>query len=233
MRGAIRFARSAESGVKALRRILVIEDDPKTGTTLELYLRHAGYKAEIVPTGDEGFARARRTKPDLIILDLMLPGLNGVEICRALREESAVPIIMLTARSTEEDKLRGLAVGADDYVTKPFSPREVVARVTTVLRRSRALTEDGDLTLDPDARELTLRGLSVPLTTAEFDILHMLLRSPGRVFTRSELTHDEEALERTVDVHIKNLRRKIEDDRANPRRIVTVFGVGYKYVPTR
>jgi DNA-binding response OmpR family regulator len=219
--------------VKALRRILVIEDDPKTGTTLELYLRQAGYKAEIERTGHEGLTRARRTKPDLIILDLMLPGLNGVDICRALREESAVPIIMLTARSTEEDKLRGLAVGADDYVTKPFSPREVVARVTTVLRRSRALTEDGDLTLDPEARELMLRGLRVPLTTVEFDILQTLLHSPGRVFTRNELIHDEESRERTVDVHIKNLRRKIEDDRANPRRIVTVFGVGYKYVRTR
>jgi DNA-binding response OmpR family regulator len=219
-----------ESQVKALRRILVIDDDPKTGTTLEPYLRQAGYKAEIAPMGYAGLARARQTKPDLIIFDHMLPGLHGADICRALHDHSAVPIIMLTARSTEEDKLRGLAVGADDYVTKPFSPREVVARVTTVLRRSRALAEDGDLTLDPDTREVTLRGVTVRLTTAEFNILQTLIRSPERVFTRDELMLDDEALERTVDVHIKNLRKKIEDERANPRRIVTVFGVGYKYV---
>jgi DNA-binding response OmpR family regulator len=219
--------------VKPLRRILVIEDDPKTGASLEMYLRHGGYRAEVARSGDEGLERARRERPDLIILDLMLPGVSGIEICRTLREESDVPIIMLTARSTEEDKLRGLGVGADDYVTKPFSPREVVARVGAVLRRSRSVRADGDLELDPDAREVTLRGENVPLTAAEFRILEKFLRAPGRVFTRDELLSGEEALDRTVDVHIKNLRRKIEDDRANPTRILTVFGVGYKYVATR
>jgi DNA-binding response OmpR family regulator len=219
--------------VKPARHILVIEDDPKTGASLAMYLDHAGYKAAIARTGDEGLARARREKPDLVILDLMLPGVSGFEICQALRETSAIPIIMLTARATEEDTLRGLALGADDYVTKPFSPREVVARVAAVLRRGRAIQEDGDLVIDADTREVTLRGQPVTLTAAEFDILQTFVRSPGRVFTREELLRGDEALDRTVDVHIKNLRRKIEDDRANPTRIVTVFGVGYKYVPPR
>ena len=217
-------------GVKPLRRILVIEDDPKTGSALEMYLRHGGYRAEVARTGDDGLERARREKPDLIILDLMLPGMSGLEICRALREESEIPIIMLTARSTEDDKLRGLDLGADDYVTKPFSPREVVARVGAVLRRSRNAFHDGDLDLDPESHEVTLRGENVALTAAEFHILEKFLRAPGRVFTRDELLQGDEALDRTVDVHIKNLRRKIEDDRGNPTRIVTVFGVGYKYV---
>jgi DNA-binding response OmpR family regulator len=213
------------------RHILVIEDDPKTGAVLEMYLDHAGYKPALARTGDEGLARARRERPDLVILDLMLPGLNGFEICQALRETSPVPIIMLTARSTEDDKLRGLALGADDYVTKPFSPREVVARVAAVLRRGRTMQEDGDLAIDAEAHEVTLRGQPVTLTAAEFHILQQFIRSPGRVFTRDELLRGDDALDRTIDVHIKNLRRKIEDDRANPTRIVTVFGVGYKYVP--
>ncbi len=218
------------------RRILVVEDDPKTGAAVELYLRHAGFEVHIAPTGGEGLARAQRERPDAMILDLMLPGINGLEICRALRAESAMPIIILTARSTEDDKLRGLELGADDYVTKPFSPRELVARVHAVLRRSNGTTravEDGSLTLDSDAHEVTLRGKPVSLTAAEFRILERLLLSPNRVFTRDELIEDSDALDRTVDVHIKNLRRKIEDDRTNPTRIVTVTGVGYKYVPQR
>jgi DNA-binding response OmpR family regulator len=220
------------------RRILIIEDDAKTAASIEMYLRHDGYAAEVARSGDDGLARAKREPPDLVVLDLMLPGLNGFEVCRALRAGSAVPIIMLTARSTEDDKLKGLELGADDYVTKPFSPRELVARVSAVLRRSdaperRAAREDGDLLLDPDSREVRLRGELVALTVAEFRILETLLRAPNRVFTRDELMHGDDALDRTVDVHIKNLRRKIEDDRARPTRIVTVFGVGYKYVPQR
>ena len=198
-----------------------------------MYLDHAGYKATLVRAGDEGLARAHREKPDLVILDLMLPGMNGYDVCHALRETSAIPIIMLTARSTEDDTLRGLTLGADDYMTKPFSPRELVARVGAVLRRARAIHEDGDLVLDPDAREVTLRGRAVTLTTAEFEILETFVRFPRRVFTRDELLRGDETLDRTVDAHIKNLRRKIEDDRTNPTRIVTVFGVGYKYVPAR
>src|SRR5207302_7319213 len=198
------------------------------------HLRHAGSEAAVARSGDDGLARARRDPPALVILDLMLPGLNGFEVCRALRASSAVPIIMLTARSTEDDKLRGLELGADDYVTKPFSPREVVARVHAVLRRSEtasplpAVRRHGDLSLDTNARQLVLRGEVVTLTSAEYRILERLLRWPGRVFTRDELMDGEDARDRTVDVHIKNLRRKIEEDRAHPRRIVTVFGIGYK-----
>ncbi|HEX7421301.1 MAG TPA: response regulator transcription factor [Thermoanaerobaculia bacterium] len=221
-------------------RILIVEDDAKTSASIEMYLRHEGYRTELARTGDEGLARARSTKPDLVILDLMLPGLNGLEVCRGIRGSSKTPIIMLTARSTEDDKLRGLDLGADDYVTKPFSPRELVARVRAVLRRTESTDEDklmaGDVALDPSTRDVTVRGESVALTAAEFQLLEALVRAPGRVFSRDDLTRrafgeSYEGLDRTVDVHIKNLRRKIEKDRANPTRIVTVFGVGYKFVP--
>jgi two-component system, OmpR family, alkaline phosphatase synthesis response regulator PhoP len=219
--------------VASARRILIIEDDPKTASVLDLYLRNAGYRTMIAATGDEGLALARSQRPDLVLLDLMLPGMGGLEVCRRVREVSPLPIIMLTARSTEEDKLRGLGLGADDYIAKPFSPREVVARVAAVLRRSGASFSDGDLSLDPESREVVLRGERVVLTAVEFAILEKFLRAPGRVFTRDELLRGEDALDRTVDVHIKNLRRKIEVDRAKPTRIVTVFGVGYKFVAAR
>jgi len=219
------------AGVRA-RRILIVEDDAKTSASIEMYLRHEGYRTDVARTGDEGLACARQQAPDLVILDLMLPGRNGLEVCAALRTQSKLPIIMLTARSTEDDKLLGLESGADDYVTKPFSPRELVARVRAVLRRVDPQDEEplvaGDLILDRAAREVVVRGESIDLTAAEFRLLETLMRSPGRVFTRDELV--EGGLDRTVDVHIKNLRRKIELDRANPARIVTVFGVGYKFV---
>jgi len=214
------------------RRILIVEDDPKTSASIEMYLRHEGYRTDVARSGDEGLARARQQAPDLVILDLMLPGKNGLEVCGALRVESKLPIIMLTARSTEDDKLIGLESGADDYVTKPFSPRELVARVRAVLRRAEPAGEEpltaGNIVLDRETREVNVRGTSVALTAAEFRLLETLMRSPGRVFTRDELV--EGGLDRTVDVHIKNLRRKIELDRANPARIVTVFGTGYKFV---
>ena len=214
------------------RRILIVEDDAKTSASIEMYLRHEGYRTDVARTGDEGLTRARRQPPDLVILDLMLPGKNGLEVCAALRVETKLPIIMLTARSTEDDKLIGLETGADDYVTKPFSPRELVARVRAVLRRVEPTDEEpliaGDVTLDRATRDVIVRGTSVSLTAAEFRLLETLMRAPGRVFTRDELV--EGGLDRTVDVHIKNLRRKIEIDRANPTRIVTVFGVGYKFV---
>jgi two-component system alkaline phosphatase synthesis response regulator PhoP len=231
----------------SLRRILVIEDEAKTGAAIELYLRHAGFRVALARSGADGLALARRDRPDLLILDLMLPGIDGLEICRALRAESAVPIIMLTARSTEEDKLRGLDLGADDYVTKPFSPRELVARVRAVLRRSAAAlaalaadtpTEElvcGELRLDTARCEATLRGEPVALTPAELRLLAALMRAPGRVLTREQLLQrafgeSHEGLERTIDAHVKNLRRKIEEDRAHPRRLLTVFGHGYKLV---
>ncbi len=222
-------------------RILIVEDDVKTGASIELYLRHDGYQTDLARAGDEALARARERRPDLVILDLMLPRLSGIEVCRALRAESNVPVIMLTARSTEEDKLRGLDMGADDYVTKPFSPRELIARVRAVLRRAEPRDHEekiaaGDLVLDPSARDVVVRGQSVTLTGAEFRLLETLVRAPGRVFTRDELMRRAfgdgyDGLDRTVDVHIKNLRKKIEEDRANPVRIVTVFGAGYKFVP--
>ncbi len=204
-----------------------------------MYLRHEGYRTDLARTGSDGLARARQDRPDLVILDLMLPGLNGLEVCRELRSESRVPIIMLTARSTEQDKLRGLDIGADDYVTKPFSPRELIARVRAVLRRTEVSQEPasaGDVNVDPKSREVRVRGELVACTAAEFRLLDALVRSPGRVFSREELMQRAfgdtwEGLDRTIDVHIKNLRKKIEEDRANPSRIVTVFGTGYKFVP--
>ncbi|TMQ13267.1 MAG: response regulator transcription factor [Deltaproteobacteria bacterium] len=200
-----------------------------------MYLRHGGFRTAIARTGTEALDKAREP-PDLIVLDLMLPDVGGLDICKVLRASSHVPIIMLTARSTEDDKLLGLELGADDYITKPFSPRELVARVRVVLRRFEPVADTlvcGDLALDPETRELRVRGVPVALTAAELRILEALLRAPGRVFSRDELVQrafgsSYNALDRTIDVHIKNLRKKIEDDRANPKRIVTVFGLGYK-----
>ena len=221
-----------------VRRILIVEDEPKTAASIEMYLRHAGFRTEVARSGPDGLARARSDKPDLMVLDVMLPGLGGLEVCRAMRAESSVPIILLTARSTENDKLLGFELGADDYVTKPFSPRELVARVGVVLRRLEPPDDklvSGDLTLDPAAHEVLLRGAPVALTAAEFRLVETLMRSPGRVFTRDELMHrvcgaSYDGLDRTIDVHIKNVRKKLEADRTNPKRIVTVFGLGYKFV---
>jgi DNA-binding response OmpR family regulator len=229
---------AVEWAVARARRILIVEDDAKTAASVDMYLRHDGFRTDVARSGPEALDKAKAGKPDLIILDLMLPGLGGLDVCRTLRAGSAVPIIMLTARSTEHDKLLGLELGADDYVTKPFSPRELVARVRVVLRRLE-LPDDkivaGDLVLDPAARELVVRGEPVALTAAEFRLVETLMRAPGRVFTRDELMQralgeSYDRLDRTIDVHIKNVRKKIEVDRANPRRIVTVFGLGYKFV---
>jgi two-component system OmpR family response regulator len=168
----------------------------------------------------------------------MLPALDGLAVCRTLRAESQVPIILLTARATEDDKLRGLELGADDYVTKPFSPRELVARVRVVLRRFEPAEDrivSGDLVLDLAARDVVVRGEHAALTAAEFRLVEVLMRAPGRVFTRDELMQralggSYDGFDRTIDVHIKNLRKKLEVDRGNPKRIVTVFGLGYKFV---
>jgi two-component system, OmpR family, alkaline phosphatase synthesis response regulator PhoP len=227
--------------VAPARRILIVEDDRKTAASIDMYLRHGGFRTDVARTGAEGLDRARDGKPDLVVLDLMLPGLGGLELCRTLRAESVVPIIMLTARSTEDDKLRGLELGADDYVTKPFSPRELVARIKAVLRRFDPAGERlcvGDLVLDLAARQVTVGGEPVALTAAELRLIEAFMRAPGRVFSRDELM--DRALggssdgldrpDRTIDAHIKNLRKKIEPDRAHPRRIVTVFGLGYKLV---
>ena len=220
------------------RRILIVEDEPKTAASVELYLRHGGFRTEVARSGPDGLARARDGKPDLVVLDVMLPGLGGLEVCKAVRAESNVPIILLTARSTEHDKLLGFELGADDYVTKPVSPRELVARVRVVLRRFEPPDDkivSGDVTLDPAAREVVVRGAPVALTAAVFRLVETLMRAPGRVFSRDELMQrvcgaSYDGLDRTIDVHIKNVRKKLEIDRTNPTRIVTVFGLGYKFV---
>jgi DNA-binding response OmpR family regulator len=192
--------------------------------------------------GREGMAAARNHSPDLIVLDLLLPGISGLDICRTLRSESAVPIIMLTALSTEPDKLAGLDLGADDYVTKPFSPRELVARVRAVLRRTAeekttrepVILTYGDVSLNLEECTVTVRGREIYPTPTEFRILTVLVREPGRVFHRTQLVekalgYDYEGLDRTVDVHILNLRRKIEQDPNRPEYIRTVYGMGYKF----
>ena len=223
------------------RKVLVVDDDKKTVAAIKLYLEHEGYETLIAHDGHQALIEARAQSPDLIVLDLMLPQVDGFDVCRRLRAASKVPIIMLTARTTEADKLRGLDLGADDYVTKPFSPRELVARVRAVLRRSDPPNDDQisivrrkDLVVDLQQREVQVRGRSITLTPTEFKLLAAFIKSPGHVFTRQELVEkafgwDYEGLDRTVDAHVMNLRRKIEPERGQQSYIVTVFGVGYKF----
>ncbi len=218
-----------------MRRVLIVDDDPKVCETLDRYLAHAGYVTASALDGAKALEVVQTFAPDLIVLDLMLPRVGGLEICRTLRETSAIPIIMLTAKTTEHDKLTGLSLGADDYLTKPFSPRELVARVEAVLRRTGTTGKTprviaGALTIDPERCEVTVAGQSVALTATELRLLLAMARVPGRVFRRDELARlalgdDFEGLERTIDAHIKNLRRKV-----GAELIVTVFGVGYKLV---
>jgi two-component system, OmpR family, response regulator ResD len=218
-------------------RVLVVEDNTRTQEAIALYLRHAGYEVDLAATGPDALAMTAERQPDLIVLDLMLPGLSGLDVCRTLRARTEVPIIMVTARTTEEDKLEGLRSGADDYVTKPFSPRELVARVATVLRRARPaprVIAAGGVEIDLTAREVRRDGEVMPMTPAEFRLLEVLASSPGRAWTRTDLAerafgHDYEALDRTIDAHIMNLRRKIERDRTKPELIQTVFGIGYRF----
>jgi two-component system alkaline phosphatase synthesis response regulator PhoP len=219
--------------------ILVVEDEVRIARLVRDYLENAGYRVLVAQRGDEGLALARTERPDLIVLDLMLPGLDGLDLCRTVRRDSLVPIIMLTARAEEADRLVGLELGADDYVVKPFSPRELVARVRAVLRRARGaeaepeLLRHGDLALDIGQHTLTVAGRPVDLTPTEFALLAAMLRAPGRVFSRLQLLdlvqgEAYEGYERTIDAHVKNLRQKIGDDPRNPRYITTVYGVGYK-----
>ena len=222
------------------RRILVVDDDPKTAELIKLYLEKDGYQVLVAYDGRQALELARQRRPDLIVLDLMLPKIDGLDICRIVRAESQTPIIMLTAKTTEDDKLLGLDLGADDYITKPFSPREVVARVRVVLRRAgedrerepRRITIR-DLEVDCVSHEARLRGDLLRLTPKEFRLLETLAKQPGRAWSRLELLElvfgfEYEGLERTVDVHIMNLRKKIERDPAQPEYIQTVYGVGYK-----
>ena len=220
------------------KKILVVDDDIKTVELVKLYLNRDGYRVLTAYDGIEALRLARESHPDLIVLDLMLPGLDGLQVCQALRAESDVPIIMLTARTTDEDKLTGLGLGADDYVTKPFSPKELAARVRAVLRRlpgERAPAEikHGELTVDFGRHEASLAGRSLNLTPIEFKLLVVLAREPGMVLSRAQLIekalgYDFEGFDRTIDVHILNLRRNLEADPSHPRYIKTVYGTGYK-----
>jgi len=221
--------------------VLVVDDDKKTVDLIRLYLEKDGYQVLTAFDGRQALDLSRRRQPGLIILDLMLPRVDGLDVCRILRSESKVPIIMLTAKTTEEDKLVGLDLGADDYVTKPFSPRELVARVRAVLRRMH--TEDdsgpaeltfGDMVVDFIRHEARIRGESIHLTPKEFKLLETMAKQPGRVFSRLELLEhafgfDYGGFERTVDVHVMNLRKKIEPDPTVPTYIQTVYGLGYKF----
>ncbi|MFC1986231.1 response regulator transcription factor [Chloroflexota bacterium] len=221
------------------KRVLVVDDDIKTVELVKLYLNRDGYRVLTAYDGVEALHLARESHPDLIVLDLMLPGIDGLEVCRTLRDESDVPIIMLTARTTDEDKLTGLGLGADDYVTKPFSPRELAARVRAVLRRlpgerGPAEIKRGGLVLNFDKWEASLAGKILNLTTVEFKLLGVLVKEPGRVFNRAELIekalgYNFEGFDRTIDVHILNLRRKLEPAPTHPRYIKTVYGAGYKF----
>jgi DNA-binding response OmpR family regulator len=218
-------------------RVLVVEDNARTQEAIALYLRHAGYEVEMAGNGVDALAAAAERRPDLIVLDLMLPGLGGLDVCRTLRASSDVPIIMVTARATENDKLEGLRSGADDYVTKPFSPRELVARVATVLRRahpSPCVIAAGGVEIDRASRTVRKDGIPIATTPAEFSLLEVLASSPGRAWTRADLGArafglEYDALDRTIDAHVMNLRRKLERDRSKPELIQTVFGVGYRF----
>jgi DNA-binding response OmpR family regulator len=219
--------------------VLVIEDDVKITNLLRLYLEREGFAVVAAYDGRAAMESAERVRPSLIILDLMLPHLDGVEVCRRLRERSDVPILMLTARVDEVDKLLGLSLGADDYVTKPFSPREVVARVKTILRRARRdvahqILRHRELEMDLERHHLRREGREVHLTPIEFKLLQALLEAPERAFSREQLLNriyafnEADVVDRTIDVHIGKLREKLGDDPARPRYIATVRGVGYK-----
>ena len=223
-----------------MKTILVVDDEPKIVSLARDYLEHAGFAVRSAFDGTSALVTARRDHPDLIVLDLGLPELDGIDVARALRKESSVPIVMLTGRSDESDKLVGLEIGADDYVTKPFSPKELVARVRAVLRRSARtapateVVRVGDVTLDMPRMRVTVAGRTVELTPSEFQLLAALAREPGRVFTRTQLLdalHGVafESYERAIDAHVKNIRRKLEPDPAAPRYLLTVYGVGYRF----
>ncbi|MEU4034306.1 response regulator transcription factor [Streptomyces collinus] len=228
-------------------RVLVVDDDPTVAEVVAGYLDRAGYTVDRAADGPAALERAAAHRPDLVVLDLMLPGMDGLEVCRRLRAHGPVPVVMLTARGDEEDRVLGLEVGADDYVTKPFSPRELVLRVDSVLRRARpAAPRDpygphgpfaaAGLSVDPAARRATKNGTELALTLREFDLLAFLLRHPGRAFAREELMREVWGWDfgdlSTVTVHVRRLRGKVEDDPARPRLIRTVWGVGYRFDAT-
>jgi DNA-binding response OmpR family regulator len=229
-----------------MARVLVVDDEATLVDTIRYNLRREGYEVQVAGDGNEALRLARAATPDLVVLDLMLPGLDGLEVCRQLRRDSTVPILMLTAKDDEVDKIVGLEVGADDYMTKPFSMRELLARVRAMLRRSRMVQQageadgaqavrSGDLEVDPLQRRVTLGEKSIQLKPKEFDLLVYLMQQRGRVLTRDQLLEKVWGYTfggdtRTVDVHIRWLREKIEEDPGTPRRLETVRGVGYRFV---
>ena len=224
-----------------MTKVLVVEDEAKIARLVRDYLEHAGFEAVVVGDGETALASARRSTPDLVVLDLGLPDRDGLDVARALRRTSGVPIVMLTARGDEIDRVVGLELGADDYVVKPFSPKELVARVRAVLRRTQAARAGGpevlrvaDVEVDLPRMRVAVAGRPVELTPTEFQLLATLARQPGRVFTRGQLldaVHGVafESYERAIDAHVKNLRRKIEPTPGHPRYLLTVHGVGYRF----
>jgi DNA-binding response OmpR family regulator len=224
-------------------KILVVDDEPNIREVVSLYLRRDGHSVVTAADGEEALRLYRQTQPDLVVLDLMLPKVSGLEVCRRIQAEERVPVVMLTARGEEEDRIVGLGIGADDYVVKPFSPRELAARVEAVLRRvnearsgsgTEKLMVFGDLRIDPNAREVKIRDAPVTLTAREFDLLHHMASHPRRVFTRDQLMETVWGYAfagdtSTVTVHIRRLREKIEPDPARPRYLQTVWGVGYRF----
>ena len=221
--------------------VLVVDDERKIRELVRSYLEREGYAVLEADTGQRALEAASRAQPDMVILDLMLPDISGEEVARSIRSVSETPIIMLTAKAGEDDRIAGLRLGADDYLVKPFSPRELVARVEAVLRRVGGVRQegamafgDGEVTIDRETREVLVGGEAVDLTRSEFDLLFALASRPGRVFSRFELVtrvqgYDYEGYDRTVDAHVKNLRKKLGDDPKGPRYVVTVTGVGYKF----
>jgi two-component system response regulator ResD len=225
-------------------KILVVDDEPNIREVVGLYLRQDGHAVVVAADGEEALRLYRQARPDLVVLDLMLPGLSGLEVCRRIQGERRVPLIMLTAKGEEEDRIVGLGVGADDYVVKPFSPRELVARVAAVLRRVNEASAGpangevlsfGELQINPNTRIVTVQGDPVTLTAREFDLLHHMASSPGRVFTRDQLMESVwgytfAAETSTVTVHVRRLREKVEADPVHPCRLLTVWGVGYRFI---
>jgi DNA-binding response OmpR family regulator len=222
-------------------RVLVVDDDLTVRDVVRRYLELAGHQVSLADNGEDALRWIAEHSPDLVVLDLMLPGIDGLEVCRRLRQHSSVPVVMLTALGEEENRIAGLQLGADDYVTKPFSPRELALRVSSVLRRARAPLAptgprelvDGDLVLDVPAHKASLRDTELALTTREFDLLTFLMSHPGEAFTREQLLEKvwgwDFGDQSTVTVHVRRLREKVEETPAKPKRIVTVWGVGYRY----
>ncbi len=236
-------SRSASQQTVASATVLVVEDDPIVRDVVIRYLKQEGYRAVQAIDGPDGLRRFAESAPDLVVLDIMLPGLDGLSLCRAIRQHAPTPIIMLTGRGEEADRIVGLELGADDYIKKPFSPRELVARQRAVLRQSPTNTEPDakkltfdDLEIDPGAREVRRRGSTIPMTAREFDILFLLARHPRQVFTRDQIMDriwgfTSPTDTGTVTVHTRRIREKIEDDPARPRYLQTVWGVGYRFAP--